>query len=98
MNDNEEAMERRKQRADYIDHRVKDMLWRLLMMDFRLTYNEFKQEIEKRNKKLKKKEVAAADRDNDLEEWLERQASESAEQVAKHIVNFLREQLVRDPH
>lgn len=96
MNDQEEAMERRKKKAEYIDSRVKDMLYRLIMMDFRLTYNEFKLEVDKRNKKLKKKQVADPDRDNDLEAILETAAMESSIRTAQHIVNFLREQFTKE--
>ena len=35
MSDYEEAAERRKKKADYIDGRVRDMLYRFAMMDFR---------------------------------------------------------------
>lgn len=96
MNDQEEAMERRRKKAEYLDNRVSDMLFRLIMMDFRLDYNDFKNEIDKRNKKLKKKQVADADRDNDLEKTLEEAARASAERAAKHVVNFLREQFTKD--
>lgn len=96
MEDFEEAAERRRKKADYIDSRVKDMLWRAMMMNFRLTYNDYQNEVAKRNKKLKKKDVVAIDRDADLENVLADKTTQIAEETAKHIVNFLREQIVKN--
>ena len=95
MDEFEDAAERRRKKAEYIDHRVRDMIWRAIMMNFRLTYGEYFQEIMKRNKKLKKNQIADANRDDDMEAWLTEKANTIAEQTSKHIVNFLREQIVK---
>jgi hypothetical protein len=94
MSDSEDAAERRRRRAEYIDQRVQDMLFNLLMTDFRLTLNEHRHEIDQRNKKLKKGQLADMNRDDDMEAWLEKEAAKAAEATAQHIVNFLREQIV----
>lgn len=96
MNEFDEAAERRKKKAEYVDRRVRDMLLRLLMTDFRLTLGEYNQEIEKRNKRLKKGQLADLNRDDDKEVWLEGQAIDASERVAMHIINFLREQITKD--
>lgn len=95
MNEYDERAARRRAKAERITERVKKDLCSLIV-DFRLCFTEFMKEVQERNKKLKKKEVAAADRDNDLEKMLETYCDAMVDKYEKRIVAFIREQLTSD--